>query len=98
MKTKAILLIMFVLALMLISCLNQKSVYHSFTIDMNTFTNELRDGNGIVSSNELTTVSEYFQENNKAYFLAGNLNEYADPLNSTELQSIFFYKLSIIFK
>ncbi|MEA3391818.1 MAG: hypothetical protein U9Q91_02440 [Candidatus Marinimicrobia bacterium] len=90
MKTKAISSIMFVLALMLISCLDQESVYHSFTIDINTFADEFGDENGAASTDELAALSEYFQENNKAYFLAGSLNEYIVPLNSNELQSDFF--------
>ncbi|MCK5816960.1 MAG: hypothetical protein KAH15_03055 [Candidatus Marinimicrobia bacterium] len=90
MKTKAILLVMFILAFMLISCLDQESVYHSFAIDMNTFADELGDKDGTASTNEITTVTEYFQENNRAYFLVGSLNEYTVSLNSGELQSDFF--------
>ncbi len=90
MKTKAILIIMFVLALMLVSCLNQESVYHSFAINVNTFADELGDENGAASAEELTVVSEYFQDNDKAYFLTGSLNDYTDPLNSIELQLNFF--------
>jgi len=80
---------MFVSVLMLISCQDQEPVYHSFAVDMNTFADELGDENGLASRVELASVSEYFQENDKAYFLAGSLNNYDEPLNANDIKTNF---------